>query len=60
VLFLKNVEAASSGWQASAWYLERKYPDRWGRRDKQLELEKKLDELEKQFEELVYESKNTD
>ena len=27
-------KAANNGtWQASAWRLERKYPDRWGRRD---------------------------
>ena len=25
--------AARNTWQAAAWYLERKYPDRWGRRD---------------------------
>lgn len=25
--------AAQGTWQASAWYLERKYPDRWGRKD---------------------------
>jgi transposase-like protein len=25
--------AASGTWTASAWYLERKYPDRWGRKD---------------------------
>lgn len=29
------VQAADNGtWQASAWYLERKHPDRWGRNDK--------------------------
>lgn len=34
---LKIVEVASCrNWQAAAWFLERKYPDRWGR--KQLEL----------------------
>lgn len=27
--------AAKEIWQASAWYLERKFPDRWGRQDKQ-------------------------
>jgi transposase len=26
--------AASTSWQAAAWKLERKYPDRWGRRDR--------------------------
>lgn len=28
-------QAASNGrWQAAAWWLERKYPERWGRNDK--------------------------
>lgn len=28
-------DAANSGtWTAAAWYLERRYPDRWGRRDR--------------------------
>jgi len=27
-------EAALKSWQAAAWMLERKYPDRWGRRDR--------------------------
>lgn len=26
--------AAESAWQASAWRLERKFPDRWGRKDR--------------------------
>lgn len=26
--------AAKENWQAAAWRLERKYPDRWGRKDK--------------------------
>jgi len=27
-------KAAEEQWQAAAWRLERKYPDRWGRKDK--------------------------
>lgn len=27
-------KAAEENWQASAWRLERKFPDRWGRKDK--------------------------
>lgn len=27
-------KAAEENWQAAAWRLERKFPDRWGRRDK--------------------------
>lgn len=28
-------DAANDGtWQASAWWLERRYPDRWGKKDK--------------------------
>jgi len=30
---LNVTSAASVSWQASAWRLERKFPDRWGRRD---------------------------
>lgn len=26
--------AARENWQAAAWYLERKFPDRWGRRER--------------------------
>lgn len=32
VLIIAN--AAKENWQAAAWRLERKYPDRWGRKDK--------------------------
>jgi hypothetical protein len=33
LLHLRNIsEAAKKEWQAAAWYLERRYPDRWGRR----------------------------
>ena len=28
-------KAAENQWQAAAWRLERKFPDRWGRKDKQ-------------------------
>lgn len=27
--------AAQKTWQAAAWFLERKHPDRWGRKDRQ-------------------------
>lgn len=27
-------KAAEENWQAAAWWLERKYPERWGRKDK--------------------------
>ena len=29
-----NQASRAGAWQASAWFLERKYPDRWGRKDK--------------------------
>ena len=39
--------AADNGvWQASAWLLERKYPEEYGRREK-IEMNMKLDELVK-------------
>ncbi len=28
------IQAGSKNWQAYAWYLERKFPDRWGKRQK--------------------------
>lgn len=37
-------KAAKEKWTASAWYLERKYPERWGRRQQvQLEHSGKID-----------------
>lgn len=31
---LKNIKTASAkNWSASAWYLERKHPERWAKRD---------------------------
>lgn len=31
---LQKIAEADQKWQALAWMLERKYPDRWGRKDK--------------------------
>jgi transposase len=31
-------DAAEENWQAAAWYLERRYPDRWGRRKHELDI----------------------
>ena len=44
--------AARTQWQASAWYLERRYPDDYGRKDKvdaniNMKTEKKMTEEEK-------------
>ncbi len=34
VFHLKNIETASvKNWFASAWFLERKHPERWGKRE---------------------------
>lgn len=35
VVAIGRIQQAAAGgtWTASAWYLERKYPDRWGRKD---------------------------
>jgi hypothetical protein len=34
VFHLKNIEMASAkSWFASAWFLERKHPERWGKRE---------------------------
>lgn len=40
-VYLEQVRKAATGeetgkpvWQAAAWYLERRYPDSWGRRDR--------------------------
>lgn len=35
---IRNVQliqqSANESWQAAAWYLERKFPDRWGKKEK--------------------------
>lgn len=36
-------EAAKEQWQASAWRLERKFPARWGRRDRMPVSEEEID-----------------
>lgn len=28
------LEASEEQWQAAAWYLERRYPDRWGKKER--------------------------
>lgn len=34
VFHLKNIETASAkSWFATAWFLERKHPERWGKRE---------------------------
>lgn len=39
-------KAAETQWQASAWRLERKFPDKWGRRNRTTSLDIKKQELE--------------
>lgn len=34
VVALKDVRAGAPGWQGNAWFLERRYPKRWGRKDR--------------------------
>ena len=29
-----RIQSAARGWQASAWWLERRYPEEWGRKDR--------------------------
>lgn len=36
---------ASKSWQAAAWWLERKFPDRWGRKDK-VQLDGRMETIE--------------
>jgi hypothetical protein len=31
---LDQVRAGQSGWQGNAWYLERRFPTRWGKQDR--------------------------
>lgn len=45
IALTRVASAAGEHWQAAAWMLERKHPDRWGRRDT-LRLQKVAEELE--------------
>ncbi len=45
---------APKQWQAAAWWLERRFPDKWGRRDKldikgEIVADKKVDKIEEKF-----------
>ena len=45
---------APNQWQAAAWWLERRFPDKWGRRDKldikgEIVADKKVDKIEEKF-----------
>lgn len=59
LLRLKNIQDASKEhWQASAWFLERKYPDEWGKKDRHalegtLQLETILSGLPRSFADAV-------
>ena len=47
---VKIQQAADDNWQAAAWYLERKHPDRWGRKDQMgLKISRMTDEELEQF-----------
>jgi len=51
IMRLKNInDASKEHWQAAAWFLERKYPDEWGRKDRheiegELKVESFLNQL---------------
>ena len=44
-------DAAINGtWQAAAWWLERKYPDDWGRKDRlELDIKREAERLARQY-----------
>ncbi|MDD2496476.1 MAG: helix-turn-helix domain containing protein [Tissierellia bacterium] len=46
-LITKIFDASNKSWQAAAWYLERTYPDEFGKQEKKIEIEepKRFDEL---------------
>lgn len=51
---LREVKSGRQGWQGSAWYLERRYPGRWGKKDKlELDMRKTDDMSQKTDEELA-------
>ena len=46
VFHLKNIETASvKSWFASAWFLERKHPERWGKREAPPADDRERDEI---------------
>jgi len=54
---LKKLEAhMSSSWQAAAWRLERRFPEKWGRKDK---LTANVTSTNTEREEIVFEQKLT-
>lgn len=34
IMALSKLKEGEQGWQSLAWFLERRFPDRWGKRDK--------------------------
>lgn len=34
IFALRSVRSGRQGWQADAWFLERRYPQRWGKQDR--------------------------
>ena len=42
--------AVDGNWQAAAWWLERKYPDEWGRKDRlELDIRREAEKLARRY-----------
>lgn len=60
VLSLNDIRQRTDNWQAQAWFLERRHPDKWGNRQKQTNVNVNMDLSELSEEDLEKLSRGED